>query len=256
MNVIFFGSSSREMEGRASVSFIVEDGTSNLLIDCGPGMITGMKKANKQASDINNILLTHVHGDHTSSFAYFVWYRNIERLGKEPPSDLNVYGQKDVLELAKFNLEHMYPEIKWPFNINYHNLSEDSSFKLGSLNIETFEAIHAVPCVGLAISSSNKKVVYSCDSLPNDELLKYSENVDMLIHEGMLMQENEELAKKVKHSTGKDAGKIAKKVNAKMLVLVHIEPDVFGKENELIKEAKEEYDGLITIPTDGTVYNI
>lgn len=256
MNITFFGSCSRETEDRSSVSFVIENEESNLLVDCGPGMISGMKKANKKASDINNIVLTHVHGDHISSFAYFVWYRNIERLGEESPKDLNVYGQSDVLELAKYNLEHMYPEMKWPFKIIYHDVSLETQFECDTLKIEPFKAIHSVPCIGIAVSFSKKKIVYSSDTLPNDEILKYSKNADMLIHEGMLMKEREELAKKVKHSTGKDAGKMAKNANVKMLVLVHIEPNVFGKEKALIKEVKEEYSGIISIPIEGTVYSI
>ena len=80
MNITFLGSSSREMINRGCVSFLVEEEDSNLLVDCGPSIISNLQKANKRPSDINNLVITHVHGDHISSFAYFVWYRNIERL--------------------------------------------------------------------------------------------------------------------------------------------------------------------------------
>lgn len=162
MEITFFGSSSRELENRHSVSFLVEDTYSNLLIDCGPGLMSGIFKANKKVSDINNILLTHVHGDHISSFAYFVWYRNIENFGNMSQNDLFVYGKKDVLELAK----------------------------------------------------------------------------------------------KTMHTISEDVGKIANKAGAKVLALVHIEPQIFGKENEMILEIRKKYNGIIMIPTEGTVYSI
>lgn len=256
MNITFLGSTARELESRNSVSFIVEDENSTLLIDCGPGFISGMNKANKKTSDINHILLTHVHGDHIASFPYFVWYRNIERFRMNPPKDLNVYGQKDALELAKYNLEHMYPEIKWPFKIIYHEVSEESSFTCDTLKVRVFNAIHSVPCLGCVIESDEKKVAYSGDSLPNEELLRYAKDADFLIHDVILMKDKLELAEKTMHTTSESAGQIANKANAKILALVHIEPQVFGQEKEIITEASKEYSGLVTIPTEGTVYHI
>lgn len=44
MNITFLGSSARELESRNSVSFIIEDASSTLLVDCGPGFISGMNK--------------------------------------------------------------------------------------------------------------------------------------------------------------------------------------------------------------------
>lgn len=256
MNITFLGSSARELESRNSVSFLVEDASSTLLVDCGPGFISGMNKANKRSSDINHILLTHVHADHTASFAYFVWYRNIERFGTEPTKDLNVYGRKDTLELAKYNLEHMYPEMKWSFKIIYHEIKEESFFTCDTLKVTVFKAIHSVPCLGCMIESGKKKVVYSGDSLPNEELIGYAKDADFLIHDTILMKNQLALAEKTMHTTSETVGQIANKANAKILALVHIEPQVFGKEKELIAEVGKQYSGLITIPTEGVVYHI
>lgn len=255
MIITFFGSCSRECPNRAPVSFLVEDGEDNLLIDCGSGIISGMKKANKCAGDINNVLLTHVHGDHISSIAYFAgFYRKWDKTCLDSPKPLNIYGPKDTIEIAKFNISHMYP--KAIDNINFYEVSPSSNFKCGSLDVKIFNAIHSVPCIGCAIESNGKQLVYSSDSLPSDELLQYSKNPDLLIHEGMLLSDDEEFAQKVKHSISKYAGEVATKVNAKALALVHINNSVFGKENKLVEEARKEYSGLITIPVEGTVFNI
>ncbi len=256
MEITFFGSSSRELENRHSVSFLVEDTYSNLLIDCGPGLMSGIFKANKKVNDINNILLTHVHGDHISSFAYFVWYRNIENFGNMSQNDLFVYGKKDVLDLAKYNVEHMYPEIKWTFEIHYCELDDKSIFECDTLKVEVFNSIHTVPCLGCVIESADKKIVYSGDTLPNDFLLEYAKDADLLIHDTMLMKRDFSLAKKTMHTISEDVGKIANKAGAKVLALVHIEPQIFGKENEMILEIRKKYNGIIMIPTEGTVYSI
>ena len=257
MIITFFGSCLREYLNRAPVSFLVEDGDSNLLIDCGSGFISGMKKANKSASDINNVLLTHVHGDHISSIAYFIWYRNFDKKSSDKPlMPLHVYGQKDTIELTKFNVSHMYPNKNHLENVIFHEIAPDSKFECGDLKVTAIKAVHSVPCVGCTIESNGKKLVYTSDTIPTDEILPYSQSPDLLIHEGMLLTENEEFAKKVTHSTGKWAGEVAKKVNAKALAMVHIEPGIFGRENELVEEARKEYSGFITIPVEGTIFNI
>ena len=255
MIVTFFGSCSREYLDRAPVSFLVEDGDDNLLVDCGSGIISGMKKANKCAGDINNVLLTHVHGDHIGSISYFAgFYRKWDKSFSDSPKPLNIYGPKDTLEIARFDISHMYP--KALENINFLEISPSSSFKCGSLNVKIFNAIHTVPCVGCIIESNGKKLVYSSDSLPCNDIIENANNADLLIHEGMLLSKDEEFAKKIKHSTAKWAGEVATKVNAKALALVHINLDVFGKESQLVEETREKYSGLITIPVEGTVFNI
>ena len=60
MNITFFGSCSREWANRGSVSFLVEDNDSNLLIDCGPGLISGMKKSNKKMNTYQLFTITFI----------------------------------------------------------------------------------------------------------------------------------------------------------------------------------------------------
>lgn len=255
MIVTFFGSCSREYLNRAPVSFLVEDGDDNLLVDCGSGIISGMKKANKIASNINNLLLTHAHGDHISSIAYFVWYRRFDNKNFDSPLlPLNIYGQKDTLEIAKFNISHMYPKLA--DTVIYHEISASSAFNCGKMEISIIDAFHTVPTIGCVIKSENKKIVYSSDTIPAEEISTISLNPDLLIHEAMLLSDNEEFAKRAKHCTGKWAGEVATKLKANSLAIVHIEPGVFGKENVLLEEVRKEYSGLITLPVEGTVFNI
>lgn len=257
MIVTILGSCANQTLNREGTSVLIESESSNLLIDCGPGIAASFGRAGRKTSDINNVLLTHVHGDHSSGFAYFVWNRNFERLGQQPASDPNVFGSADTIELTKFSLEHTYPELKFPFKIIYHELSSDKedSFNVEKLSVHTIPANHAVPCLSCCVSDGNKKVVYSSDTLLNQDLLKF-DNPDLLIHEGMMTDEFLELSKKVKHSLSSQAGEFATKVQAKQLALVHIAPSLLGKESALIQEASKNYSGPITIPFDGTVYGI
>lgn len=256
MYITILGSCANQTATREGVAFITETETTSLLVDAGPGIVASLQRANKKASDIDHIFLTHTHGDHILGFAYFVWNRNFERLNMEPANDLNVYGNTSTIEAAKIMFEKSYPEAKFPFEINYNVLNSGEKFTAGDLNVTVVDAIHPIPTLACVIREGDKIISYSADSLPNDKLAVLSQNADLIIHEGMFTSESKILSRKVMHSTALDAGKFAKKVNGKQLLLMHIAPDQFGKEIKILEETKKEFLGNISIPCDGSIYII
>jgi len=256
MYITFLGSCANQTANHEGVSFLVESSTSNLLVDSGPGIISSLQRSNRMASEIDNLLLTHTHGDHILGFAYFVWNRNFERLGMTPAKDLNVFGNVETIEAAKTMLEKSYPEAKFPFNVNYTVLISNETLKVGDLFVTVVEAIHPVPTLSCVIKCDNEVVVYSADSLPNNNLLELSVDADLIIHEGMFTDKSFDLSRKVMHSTATDAGRFAKQAKCKQLLLVHIAPELFGNETKLLEEAKNEFAGIISIPCSGSIYSL
>ena len=256
MYLTVLGSSANQTANREGVALLFENESSTLLIDSGPGIIASLQRANRNASDINNLLLTHTHGDHILGFAYFVWNRNFERLGKEPAKDLNVYGNAVSINLARIMLEKCYPDAKFSFTVNYFTLTSEDELKIDNFSVVVVDAIHQVSTLSCLIREDDKLVCYSSDSLPNEKLLSLSKNAKLVIHEGMFTIKSEYLSRKVMHSTAKDAGKFAQMTDCKQLLMVHIAPELFGKEFELLNEASIEYKGNISIPRDGSVYYV
>jgi len=256
MILTVIGSCANQISNREGVSLFVENGYDNLLIDCGPGIVAAFGRCCRRTSEVKNLLLTHVHGDHIAGFPYFVWNRNFECMGSTPPEDLHVYGERETVSLAKHMLEHCYPELAFPFKVIYHEIKAGDTFSSGTLNIETICANHAVPCVSCVINCGGKKLVYTSDTLYNEILIDKAEYADVLVHEGMMPKSMEPLANKVKHSTAFMAGKFAYDVKAKQMLMVHIAPSLLGKESILIEEAASNYQGPISIPCDGSVYMV
>lgn len=256
MILTVMGSCANQILNREGVSLFVEDRQDNLLIDCGPGIVAAFGRCYRRTSDVNSLLLTHVHADHIAGFPYFVWNRNFERMGSSPADDLHVFGEKETISLAKHMLDYCYPELTFPFEIFYHDIVAGEDFNCGALYVKTMRADHAVPCISSVIECKDRKIVYTSDSLYNESLVSLAQNADLLVHEGMMIQSMSELAKRVKHSTALEAGEFAKNINAKQLLLVHIAPGLLGKESTLIREANSKYDGVISIPHDGSVYGV
>ncbi len=67
-----------------------------------------------------------------------------------------------------------------------------------------------------------RTIVYTGDTRPSEDLVKFAENADLLIHEATFGDELWERADEDGHSTPSQAAKIAKKAGVKLLVLTHI----------------------------------
>lgn len=89
-----------------------------------------------------------------------------------------------------------------------------------------------------------KIIVYSGDTAPNEDLIDFARNADLLIHEATFTDLEESSARESKHSTARDAARIAKKANVKKLVLTHISAR-YKVIDQLLMEAKEEFENVI-----------
>lgn len=84
-----------------------------------------------------------------------------------------------------------------------------------------------------------RKIVYSGDTSPTEEMVEFSRCANVLIHEATFLEELEERAEEDGHSTARQAAELAKKSGVKQLILTHIssrypEPSIVKDEAEAI----------------------
>ena len=84
-----------------------------------------------------------------------------------------------------------------------------------------------------------RKVTYSGDTVPCQNLIDLGKNSDILIHEATFSKELSDIAKDKKHSTAPDAANDALKMKAKQLILTHISTRYQEDDIKLLEEAKE-----------------
>jgi len=90
-----------------------------------------------------------------------------------------------------------------------------------------------------------RKITYSGDTAPCDSLIDLGMDSDILIHEATFSKELDKNAKEKKHSTSIDAANIAKKMNAKQLILTHISSRYQEDAIKLLEDAKNIFPNTI-----------
>jgi ribonuclease Z len=93
----------------------------------------------------------------------------------------------------------------------------------------------------IAGTRKGRKIVYSGDTSPMDELADFAAESDVLVHDATTDAEFEQKANDYGHSSSRQAAQIAKKANCKLLLLAHISPRYKQAEDlsKLENEAKE-----------------
>ena len=108
--------------------------------------------------------------------------------------------------------------------------------------IQLADGRQITPDMVLGPPRPGRKIVFSGDTKPCDELLKAAEGADVLIHEATFDSEMQDIACDYGHSTALEAAEIAQKAHVDKLFLVHLSPrylDYKIIENDAKKVFKE-----------------
>lgn len=101
-----------------------------------------------------------------------------------------------------------------------------------------------------------RRVVYTGDTRPTENLTAVDVAVDLLIHDATFAADHAERAETTGHSTAADAARMANLIEAKRLALVHISSRYSMDVDPLAKEAGAVFSGPVIIPDDGDTIEI
>ncbi|WP_100615429.1 ribonuclease Z [Confluentibacter citreus] len=97
-----------------------------------------------------------------------------------------------------------------------------------------------------------KSYAFCSDTMYKEDIVPIINNVDVLYHESTFLEKHANLGPKTKHSTAKEAARIAKKANAGVLLLGHYSTRYDGL-NAFKEEAMEVFDN-VELCEDGKVF--
>lgn len=96
-----------------------------------------------------------------------------------------------------------------------------------------------------------RRIVYTGDTRPTENVRSVAANADLLIHEATFTSERRERAKETAHSTARQAARIAADANVSQLALTHISSRYAGDSSDHATEASEVFDGRVHVAHDG-----
>mgnify|MGYP001380417363 CR=1 FL=1 len=209
----------------------IETENETLVMDMGTGIKNlGESIVNNPNSPSKiNIILSHYHWDHIIGFPMFAPLFSDKY-------QINIYGKKDDIQLKEI-INYMLNPIFWPVSfddfkatVNFRTI-ENNEIKISdSMAIKSQIHHHPHGALSYKILSHNKTISYitDCEYLsgePNDKLIQFSENSDLLIHDAHFTEEDLPNHKGWGHSSWKQATIMAQKSNSKQLALYHYSPN-------------------------------
>jgi ribonuclease Z len=99
-----------------------------------------------------------------------------------------------------------------------------------------------------------RSYAYCSDTKYFEEIIENIKDVDLLYHESTFLEDKKDRAKDTYHSTAKQAAEIAKKSNAKKLLLGHFSAR-YGNLDDFLIEAKTIYQNT-ELATEGSLFSI
>src|SRR5215470_2431965 len=264
------GSGGPELQDkRAMSSYLVwENGQARVLIDAGGGSALRFGESGAQMSQLDVILFTHFHADHSGDFAALIkssWFEDRKR-------PLPIYGppgngfMPSTAEFASdfFGAKHgvyrylselFAPGEEGSYKIQPHIVIASSTpvavLRTGELAISAVRVLHgAIPSLAWRIEAGGKVIVFSGDT--NGEgngLTQLAMNADLFVAHNAVPEGATGVERRL-HMPPSVIGQIAGNAHVKHLVLSHRMLRTLGKEDQTQLEIGKRYSGPVTFAND------
>lgn len=243
-------------------------GGEHILVDAGSGVGAQLVQAGLRPYDWPRVLITHHHSDHVIDLGHLLITRWI--VGQNAPFE--VWGpagtrrQMDLLVdyLAwDINVRRAHMHERPPPALRVTEFEEGKLFEIDGAVVSAFLVDHdpVKPAFGFRFESGGRSVVVSGDTRPSENLVRWSQKTDCLIHECCEMARTTwypgcgwaTLEDKIRdlqsyHTPPEELGRVASEARAKALVVTHLMPASVPAEIEAA--ARRHYTGPVVVGED------
>ena len=187
---------------QACSCYLVEQDGFRLLLDLGTGA-AGPLQRYAAAEDIDAVVLSHTHGDHWSDLPHLGYLRTL------PPSyrPLTVIGPSTMPEMLRTNPDVFAASVAGP-----------GARTVGPLSLRLARVDHG-ECWASRVGDA---LCYTADSGPCPALDELAYGCAVLLAEASGLDADAPLAGR--HLTAGDAGRLAARAGARLLILTHLRP--------------------------------
>ncbi len=224
-------------------SMLVHADGKRLLLDIGPGTLSRLEQAGVSYDQIDELLLTHFHPDHSLDLAtlllIFNYAPNASR--SRPFTITGPVGIEDFL----IRMYALYPDLPpLGYKLELHPVHREN-FEIGKIKLQAAPTGHTANSVAYRLEFEGHSMVYSGDASQNGELVNLAAGVDLLIGECSFPAgwETED------HLNAESLGRLATQAGVKSLLVTHCYPPALAV--DLVGQIREYYAGEVQMAFDG-----
>jgi ribonuclease BN (tRNA processing enzyme) len=221
--------------GGASSGYLVTEGETALVIDCGNGVF-GKLREQIDYVDVDAVCISHLHADHFFDlfpFAYALLLAPRQQPvpvaghpGTDTPARPRLYmppgGRQALRTIAGVWGDEALVET----GFDLAEYDADATLEVGQLRLRFASVPHYVLTHAIEVTSTagEERLTFGADCCPNDELVEFARDTDLLVVEATLPRPERTGVRG--HLTPAEAGDHAKRAGAKRALLTHISDEL------------------------------
>lgn len=258
---------------RASSSYLIWiNGKNRILVDFGGGASLRFEEAGAHIEDLDVILLTHLHVDHTADLPALLK----SSFFTTASGNLHLFGPDDnkFMPSTKKFVDRLFNNDygAWQYlgdhldgiarlQLKAHNITKSKKEKViytqGNIKITAVSVHHGpIPAIAYRIDIDKKSITFSGDMNGDYHTLeKLGFKTDILVMHNAVPKNAKGVAAKL-HMTPLVIGEIAKKAQAGSVVISHRMLRTLGKEKETNCEIRRNYEGDVDYANDLDTYKV
>jgi ribonuclease BN (tRNA processing enzyme) len=171
--------------GRLQSSYVIDAGDARILMEAGPTLLAGLKRARIDPADIDFVLISHLHGDHFAGLPFlmlqYMWESPRKRM-------LTIAGPRRLEQRTRALFHNMYPGMNThPLmrKVRFVELEAGRTARVGPARVATIRTPHTRPDVslGFRVTAGGRSLAFSGDSGWTEELVDLSAGADLFLCE-------------------------------------------------------------------------
>jgi len=264
------GSGGPELQDkRASTSYLIWDhGTVRVIVDAGSGSALRFGESGAQMSQVDVVLFSHFHIDHSGDFPALVfssWFEDRKRplpVYGPPGNDFMPSTTEFVRDLFgephgawRYLSELVEPGATGSYTLEPHDVAAGSKpvlvLRNSDMVVYAVRVIHGgFPALAWRVEMGGKRIVFSGDTNgEGDGLTQLAMDADLFIAHNAVPEGATGVERRL-HMPPSVIGMIAGNAHVKRLILSHRMLRTLGKEDETQAEIKRHFSGPVVFAND------